>query len=220
MYVKIVSYGQISQEDTMRLGEKVALLLRERSITKLELSHKMGLKDSSVISHWTHNRFSPNHINRQKLATIFAKPTSYFEDDSISPISDIQSYIPRATHVGVIGTISAERFNMDFRNPPVEYLPILVESSRGKRNLALRVNGSFLEPTARDGDYIVVTQTHSVNDGQLAIIRLADIYTIQRVYHKKNYFELRLDNQTCKMSKIKTPELYIVGQVTVVVKKP
>ena len=50
-------------------------------MTKVELARKLGLKDSSVISHWVKNRFKPDRKNLQKLSAMFNKPLSYFEED-------------------------------------------------------------------------------------------------------------------------------------------
>ena len=42
----------------MNLGQKIEQLLKTTVMTKVELAKKLGLKDSSVISHWVKNRFN------------------------------------------------------------------------------------------------------------------------------------------------------------------
>ena len=68
----------------MNLGQKIELLLKTTSMTKVELSRKLGLKDSSVVSHWVKNRFKPDRDNMLKLSHVFEKPVSYFADDNFN----------------------------------------------------------------------------------------------------------------------------------------
>ncbi|MDD2773099.1 MAG: XRE family transcriptional regulator, partial [Elusimicrobiales bacterium] len=221
----------------MKLGEKIALLLKESGMTKIELSRRLGLKDSSVVSHWVRDRFHPDPGNRRKLAAVFDKPLAYFDDDpgavsygaspdetrrvfeaSQKKLTDFLAAIEgeearRIIHVGVIGTVSAENFNIGFENPPTEYLPVLVESSGGKKTFALRVRGSCLEPTAREGDYAIVSQTDWVDEGQLAVLRFDGEFTVKRVYRKDRHVELKPDNPALRTLKIAAQDLCVMGQV-------
>jgi repressor LexA len=228
----------------MKLGEKIALLLKERGMTKIELSRRLGLKDSSVVSHWVRDRFHPDPGNRRKLASVFDKPLAYFDDDPCSvsygasqdearrafessqkKLDDFLAAMEseetrRIIHVGVIGTVSAENFNIALENPPTEYLPVLVESQGAKKTFALKVRGSCMEPTARDGDYAIVAQTEWVDEGQLAVLRLDGEFTMKRVYRKNHHVELKPDNPSFKTLRITAPELCIVGQVIAIMRKP
>ena len=229
----------------MKLGAKIALLIKERGWTKVEVAKRMGLKDSSVVSHWVRDRFHPDVDNRRKLATLFGKPVSYFDDDSdaayaVGPqgearrafessqkrLNDFLSSLDtaeeprRIIHVGVIGTVSAENFNFGFENPPTEYLPVLVESSGGKKIFALKIRGACMEPTARDGDYAVVAQTDWVDEGQLAVLRLDGDFTMKRVFRRATHVDLKPDNPQFKTLRISAADLSIIGQVIAIVRKP
>ena len=102
----------------MNLGQKIEQLLKMTSMTKVELSKKLGLKDSSVVSHWVKNRFKPDRDNIVKLSHVFEKPVSYFTDDNFSytsctadddayekKIYDLLSAMPSARPVGVLNFI-------------------------------------------------------------------------------------------------------------------
>ena len=60
----------------MNLGQKIEQLLKTTAMTKVELSKKLGLKDSSVVSHWVKNRFKPDRDNVVKLSHVFDKNVS------------------------------------------------------------------------------------------------------------------------------------------------
>ncbi|MFA5161577.1 MAG: XRE family transcriptional regulator [Elusimicrobiales bacterium] len=226
----------------MKLGAKIALLLKERAMTKIELAKRLGLRDSSVVSHWVRDRFHPDAGNRRKLADVFEKPLSYFDDDpavsytSGGPAADaaeasqrrlceiisaLETEEPRRTiHVGVIGSVSGENFNFGLENPPTEYLPVLVEAAPGKKVFALKARGSWLEPAAREGDYIVISQCDWVDEGRLAVVRLGMEFTIKRIFRKNRRVELRPDNPSLKTVKLAPHELNVVGQVLAVIRKP
>ena len=75
----------------MNLGQKIEQLLKATSMTKVELAKKLGLKDSSVISHWVKNRFKPDRANIAKLSNVFNKPAAYFADDDLYCAEDSSS---------------------------------------------------------------------------------------------------------------------------------
>ncbi|MFA6584340.1 MAG: XRE family transcriptional regulator [Elusimicrobiaceae bacterium] len=222
----------------MRLGEKIEKLLKQNKMTKTELASKMGLRDSSVISHWVKNRFKPDRTNLVKLAAVFDMKESYFTDEAEESEShriideaekrlhellreaEEKTTPKRIIHVGVIGTVSAENFNFAFENSPEEYLPVLVEAYGGKHIFALKIRGACMSPTAEDGDYAIVAQTSHVDDGRLAVVRLNCECTLKRIFRKQNVIELKPDNEKFKTLRIKPSELEIVGQVVGFFRKP
>lgn len=49
-------------------------------------------------------------------------------------------------------------------------------------------------PSIFDGDLVFVRLQPNVENGQIAVVRIGDEYTLKRVYIGKNYVELRAEN--------------------------
>lgn len=126
----------------------------------------------------------------------------------------------RITMIPVVGSVSAEKFNCMFDNPPEEYLPVAIEGFGGKRYVALRISGKCMEGTAGDGEYVVVAEADNVQDGRLAVVRINGECTFKRVFYKKDHVLLKPDNQKHKAIEVRTEDLQIVGVVVVFVRKP
>jgi|GEM_PF-1230281 len=230
----------------MNLGEKIDNLLRQNHMTKIELALKMGLKDSSVVSHWVKNRFRPGRTNVVKLAGIFDKPVSYFEEGDIETVTaseenrrvldaaekrilDVLHAVEaeeksgrlRPIHVGVNGLLAGDRFRYFADAMPEEYLPILVESYGDRRVTALRIYGDSMRPFAEQGDYLIIAQAADVPDGRLALLRLVDgTCTLRRVFHSRNMAELVHVSKSIKPMKLPAGGFTYEGQVVGVFRKP
>lgn len=222
----------------MKLGDKIEQLLKQRKMTKTELASRMGLKDSSVISHWVYHRFHPGRGNLEKLCAVFEKPAEYFADDAADTVAPQQEdaerrltdalreietrggFNKKSAHVGVVGTITGDCFGFSPDVIAEEYLPVLVESYGESRVYALRIRGGVLSPTAEDGDYAIISQTAYVDDGRLALIRLAAGYAVRRIFRKKNGVELKPEPAHARTLVLKLDEFCVIGQVIGFFRKP
>lgn len=123
-------------------------------------------------------------------------------------------------YVPVIGVVSAERFNVALETPPDDVLPIPVTGPAGKY-FALRVSGRCMEPTAHDGQYVVVAQAAEIPDGKLGIFRLNGECTLKRMFRMKDgACELRPDNPKYEKIVVKCGDLKVVGLVIGFFQKP
>ena len=123
-------------------------------------------------------------------------------------------------YVPVIGVVSAERFNVALETPPDDVLPIPVTGPAGKY-FALRVSGRCMEPTAHDGQYVVVAQAAEIPDGKLGIFRLNEECTLKRLFRMKDgACELRPDNPKYEKIVVKCGDLKVVGLVIGFFQKP
>lgn len=222
----------------MKLGDKIEQLLKQHKMTKTELASRMGLKDSSVISHWVYHRFHPGRGNLEKLCAVFEKPADYFADDTAEAVACVPEDAERrlaealrdfetrsgmgkkSAHVGVVGTAGADFFGFSPDTIAEEYLPVLVEAYGDSRVYALRVRGSVLSPAAEDGDYAIISQTGYVDDGRLALVRLAQGCSLRRLFHKKNGIELKPENRSVRSVTLKEGEFSVIGQVIGFFRKP
>ena len=183
----------------MDLGQKIEKLLKLTSMTKVELARKLGLKDSSVISHWVKNRFRPDRKNLQKLSITFKKPLSYFEEDlqetssaesngfeiregtsTAKSFYELISSLPSAKHIGVALEIKSEFFDLPYTFEPEEFLPVMFDS-KNKEAFALKINSKTACPWAEKGEFALFVPAEAVQNGKIALIRYKNRYTIKKL---------------------------------------
>jgi SOS-response transcriptional repressor LexA len=63
---------------------------------------------------------------------------------------------------------------------------------------ALRLEGNFMEPTAKDGDYVVLERACFVNNGSVALVSLNGEIMLRRVFYQGNRKILKADNLAYK----------------------
>ena len=113
--------------------------------------------------------------------------------------------------VPILGTIAAGRPLMAEEH--IEgYLPIDPAVARGRTLFALKVRGeSMIDAGILPGDTILLEQTATVSDGEIAAVWLEDAATVKRVYREKDRIRLQPENKT--MEPIYTPACDILGRV-------
>lgn len=220
----------------MDLGQKIDKLLKLTSMTKVELAKKLGLKDSSVISHWVKNRFKPDRKNLQKLAVTFNKPLSYFEDDlsentfdeqgnvftiregttTAKSLYELISSLPSSKHIGVALEIQSEFFDLPYTFEPEEFLPVLFDSKQ-KETFALKINSKSACPWAGKGEFAIFVATDAVQSGKIALIRYRNRYTIKKLTLDKD--KIIISTPT-KQIKVTQDEIIIVAKLMAFYRRP
>lgn len=77
---------------------------------------------------------------------------------------------------------------------------------------ALRIKGeSMIEAGIMNGDYVIVSRTSYVENGDIAVVLLDDAATVKTFYRENGAFRLQPENRT--MKPIITKEVYILGKV-------
>ena len=77
---------------------------------------------------------------------------------------------------------------------------------------ALRIKGeSMIEAGIMNGDYVIVSRTSYVENGDIAVVLLDDEATVKTFYRENGAFRLQPENRT--MNPIITKEVYILGKV-------
>lgn len=215
----------------MNLGQKIELLLKTTAMTKVELSRKLGLKDSSVVSHWVKNRFKPDRDNVVKLSTVFDKPVSYFADDNYiydsrqredeeqteKKIYELLSSFPMTKHVGVMGSVQEEEFDLCYYTQPEEFLPIMLEV-RTNAPFALRIESEKACPWAAKGEYAIFIPSAQVANGKLALVKINGICSIKKIFRYKDF--TMLEDKNKKQKKFNPDEVQPVGQLLAFYRKP
>lgn len=211
----------------MKAGEKVRTRRQNAGWTLDELAKRIGVKSRAYVSN-IENGYTPLGPKvRQKLASAFGCASDEFVDDAPESVvrenpAGMLRYArtSQSIHVPVVGEVGAAEFAFSFDAPPEEYLPVLVESPTSKKYAALRVVGACMEPTVRDGEFVIVAEADTVPDGKLGVFRLDGGYTLKRPFRKADHVELRPDNRKFKSLRIATNKLVAVGVVVGFFRKP
>ena len=218
----------------MDLGQKIEKLLKLTSMTKVELAKKLGLKDSSVISHWVKNRFKPDRKNLQKLSAAFNKPMSYFEEDLTENISGEHSFkiregtstakslyelissLPSSKHIGIAMEIQSEFFNLPYTFEYEEFLPIMFDA-KNKETFALKIKSKTACPWAEKGEFALFVPTGVVESGKIALIRYKNRYCIKKLSLEGE--DIVLSTPTKKI-KVSQNEIIIVAKLMALYRRP
>lgn len=206
----------------MNLGQKIEQLLKATAMTKVELAKKLGLKDSSVISHWVKNRFKPDRANITKLSNVFKKPVSYFEDDDLycadssayklteKKVYELLSSLPAAKRIGVQGEIKTEFFNFSLYSQAEEFLPIMLEGTKAQP-FAVKIIIKEACPWAAKDEYIICVPSQETQNGKLYLVKTPKGYTIKKVYTKQTTTNLK--DFEGKTETFKNKEITIFAQI-------
>lgn len=213
----------------MNLGQKIEQLLKTTAMTKVELAKKLGLKDSSVISHWVKNRFKPDRENIAKLSNVFKKPISYFEDDDLycadksayklteKKVYELLSSLPAAKRIGVQCEAKTDYFNFPLYSQAEEFLPIMLESSK-TQPFAIKIISKEACPWAGKDEYAICVPSQETQNGKLYLIKTPKGYSIKKVYTKQNSTNLK--NFEGKTETFKNKEITIFAQILAFYRKP
>ncbi len=117
-------------------------------------------------------------------------------------------------NVPIIGTVTAGQPILAVENIE-SYFPIPPEFVNNSQTFMLVVRGdSMINAGIFDGDYILVEETRTVHNGEIAVVLIDDSVTVKRFYKEKDYYRLQPENDT--MDPIIVPAnapLSIVGRV-------
>ena len=213
----------------MNLGQKIEQLLKTTAMTKVELAKKLGLKDSSVISHWVKNRFKPGRDNIEKLSAVFKKPATYFADDDLycadttsylrteKKVYELISSLPAAKRVCVQGEAKQDFFELPLYCQAEEFLPILLEGAN-TQPFAVKILSKEACPWANIGEYVICVSSRQIQKGKLCLVKTPKGYTIKKIYTKKETTDLK--DFTGKVQSFKNNEIKIFAQILAFYRKP
>lgn len=190
------------------------------------LAKRMGV-NPSTISHWSTGRFRPDDFVLRKLAQVLNvslddlnQMLELIQSPKSGKISNVVDVGP-AQFIPVVGSVSADNFDLDFDAVPEDFLPIPPMKIPGnKKVVAIKVSGDCMEPTLHDGEYVVVAETDiPPSNGKLAVFILDGGKTLKRIFRHKDHVELRPDNPKHKPIRVATNNLQCVGVVMMSVRK-
>lgn len=126
----------------------------------------------------------------------------------------------RAVSVPLLGRVAAGR-PIEAIETPSERIAVPEEFLRGKNTYVLRVVGnSMIEDGILDGDYVVVEERATANDGETVVATVNGEATVKRFYREKgDKFRLQPANQAMKPIVVNGSSLTIRGVVVAVLRK-
>ena len=125
-------------------------------------------------------------------------------------------------HIPIFNSVSAG-FGAYASSDIVGYMPMVIANPHDfKDTICIKVKGDSMYPKIEDGDVITVRKQASVDNGQIAVVRIGDECVVKKVELGKNFLKMVSINPEYKDRILTGPELEgveIVGLVQQVTKK-
>lgn len=179
----------------MTVGEKIKTLRKSIGLTQTELGQRVGVQKNAV-SKWECGRVEdiPTSTIKQ-LASLFDVPASYLIDDDAQEVHHpALSPLPRMKRWQVIGgTACGSPIHKEIEEETV-LAPADIDADRVFRC----IGDSMINARIFDGDIVFVKTGEYVEDGQIAVVRIGEEYTLKRIFRGPDYLELRAENPMYK----------------------
>ena len=133
---------------------------------------------------------------------------------AIEIMDDSFNYLRTETEIAsipVIGTVAAGQPLLAVENI-TDYFPFPANLLPNKETFILRVKGdSMINMGILDGDYIIVEQTNTAQNGEVIVALVDDSATVKRFYAEDGHFRLQPENDF--MEPIIVDDCAILGKV-------
>ena len=181
----------------MTIGDKIRYQRKRLKLTQTELGVKLGVKTNAV-SKWECGRVEDIPTSKIKaMSALFGVPTSYLIDEETSQHEKQDSTLPpnivplpqmREWHV-LGATACGKPLHRELLDETV------MAPDDIKADVVFRCAGdSMINARIFGGDAVFVRLQPEVENGQIAVVRVDDEYTLKRVYYHEDYVELRPEN--------------------------
>ncbi len=172
-----------------------------------EIGAALGLTSSSTVH---------SHLAAlEKKGFIHRDPS---KPRAIEILKDGASQPPkRVVNVPVLGHIAAGQPILAEEHIE-DVFPLPSDFVREDASFILRVRGdSMIEAGIHDGDYLVVRQQPTANNGEIVAALLGDEATVKRFYRERDHIRLQPENRT--MTPIVTRDVTILGKAIALLRR-
>jgi len=172
-----------------------------------EIGAALGLTSSSTVH---------SHLTAlEKKGFIHRDPS---KPRAIEILKDGASQPPkRVVNVPVLGRIAAGHPLLAEENVE-DVFPLPRDLIREDAAFILRVRGeSMIEVGILEGDYLVIRQQATANNGEIVAALLGDEATVKRFYRERDHIRLQPENRT--MAPILTRDATILGKVVALIRR-
>lgn len=198
-----------------KIAERLKNALEIRDISQSELSRKTGIGKSSISTYLT-GEYEPKQKNIYKMALALNVNEAWLmgaevpmerQDTTAShiqnPIAANITPLPAMKEWQVLGaTACGKPLHRELLDETI------LAPADIKADIVFRcVGDSMINARIFDGDAVFIHLQPEVENGQIAVVRVGDEYTLKRVYVFDDYVELRAENPTVKTILLRGPEL-------------
>ena len=200
----------------LRILNFIRKFLDERGYapTVRDIARGCNISTPSVVQH---------HLNKLERQEYIHRDPEVFRS-----IQLIERKREAITRVPLLGTIAAgEPIPVPtpdtWTTVPEETLQLTEEVTQGKKDVyALKVKGiSMIDAFVDDGDIVLIQQTSTVEDGEVAAVwlKLEQEVTLKKVYHEADRIRLQPANRQMEPMYYKPEDVEIQGKVIGVLRK-
>lgn len=198
-----------------KIAERLKNALEIRDISQSELSRKTGIGKSSISTYLT-GEYEPKQKNIYKMALALNVNEAWLMGAEVpmerqetaashiqNPIAANISPLPAMKEWQVLGaTACGKPLHRELLDETI------LAPADIKADIVFRcVGDSMINARIFDGDAVFIHFQPEVENGQIAVVRVGDEYTLKRVYVFDDYVELRAENPTVKTILLRGPEL-------------
>ena len=198
-----------------KIAERLKNALEIRDISQSELSRKTGIGKSSISTYLT-GEYEPKQKNIYKMALALNVNEAWLmgaevpmerQDTTAShiqnPIAANITPLPAMKEWQVLGaTACGKPLHRELLDETI------LAPADIKADIVFRcVGDSMINARIFDGDAVFIHLQPEVENGQIAVVRVGDEYTLKRIYVFEDYVELRAENPTVKPIILRGPAL-------------
>ena len=198
-----------------KIAERLKTALEIRDISQSELSRKTGIGKSSISTYLT-GEYEPKQKNIYKMALALNVNEAWLMGAEVpmerqetaashiqNPIAANISPLPAMKEWQVLGaTACGKPLHRELLDETI------LAPADIKADIVFRcVGDSMINARIFDGDAVFIHLQPEVENGQIAVVRVGDEYTLKRIYVFEDYVELRAENPTVKPIILRGPEL-------------
>lgn len=165
----------------MAIGDNIKALRTQHGMTQLELGRIAGVSDKAVSS-WESGLSIPRMGAIEKMASYFHVPKSIIIDGTNSADTTIPPGflpLPETESLPLVGRIACGTPILAEEN--LEGYVDVPKSARA--TFVLLCQGDSMAPRIQDGDFVYVRKQPTVENGELAAVRIGTEATLKRVYY-------------------------------------
>lgn len=198
-----------------KIAERLKTALEIRDISQSELSRKTGIGKSSISTYLT-GEYEPKQKNIYKMALALNVNEAWLMGAEVpmerqetaashiqNPIAANISPLPAMKEWQVLGaTACGKPLHRELLDETI------LAPADIKADIVFRcVGDSMINARIFDGDAVFIHLQPEVENGQIAVVRVGDEYTLKRIYVFEDYVELRAENPTVKPIILRGSEL-------------
>lgn len=176
----------------MSFGEKLREARELRGYTQQQIADRMGIDKSTYCGYETGKR-QPDVQKIKIISRILG-----VSGDALLETDFVQGNMPSAPNISAVpglkewrvlgGTACGDPLYMDLDGET-----ILAPNNIDADFVFRCVGDSMIGARILDGD-IVFVKSGNVDNGQIAVVRIGEEYTLKRIYRGEDYLELRAEN--------------------------